>query len=167
MPSTSGFRSRSITSTAQSRRNTWYTGIGRLKPGVTLQQARADLAAVQAQLGQQYPDSDRTIGVQLVPLKDFMLGNIGRSLWLLFGGVSLVLLITCTNIAGLLLSRSTHRHQEIAVRLSLGASRSRIAVQLLVETLVLSLAGAGVGLAVAGAATVALRSMAADLPQDG
>jgi putative ABC transport system permease protein len=150
---------------AQSRRSTWYTGIGRLQPGVTLQQARADLAAVQAQLGQQYPDSDRTIGVQLVPLKDFMLGNVGRSLWLLLGGVSIVLLITCTNIAGLLLSRSTHRHQEIAVRLSLGASRSRIAVQLLVETSLLSLAGASVGLAVAGAATVALRSMAADLPR--
>jgi putative ABC transport system permease protein len=150
---------------AQSRRNTWYTGIGRLKPGVSLQQARADLAAVQAELGQQYPDPDRAIGVRLVSLKAFVLGDVGRSLWLLFGGVSLVLLITCTNIAGLLLSRSAQRHREIAVRLSLGASRSRIAVQLLVETLLLSLAGAGVGLAVAGLAVVALRSMAADLPR--
>jgi putative ABC transport system permease protein len=150
---------------AQLRRSTWYQGIGRLKPGVTLQQAHTDLAAVQAQLGQQYPDPDRTIGVQLVSLKDFMLGNVGRSLWLLLGAVSLVLLITCTNIAGLLLSRSTHRHQELAVRLSLGASRPQIAVQLLIETLVLSLAGAGVGLAVAGAAAAALRRLAADLPR--
>ena len=150
---------------AVSRRNTWYTGIGRLKAGVTLQQARANLAAVQAELGRQYPDTDRTIGVQLAPLKQFMLGDIGRSLWLLFGGVSLVLLIVCTNIAGLLLSRSTHRQQEIAVRLSLGASRGRVAAQLLVETLVLSLAGASVGLAVAAAATAALRRVAADLPR--
>jgi putative ABC transport system permease protein len=150
---------------AQSRRNTWYTGVGRLKPGVSVQQARANLTAVQAQLGQQYPDPDRTIGVEVVPLKTFTLGDVGQSLWLLFGGVSLVLLITCTNIAGLLLARSTHRHQEIAVRLSLGASRSRVAAQLLVETSLLSLAGAGVGLAVAGGATMTLRAAAADLPR--
>jgi len=150
---------------AQSRRNTWYTGVGRLKPAVSVQQARANLAAVQAQLGQQYPDPDRTIGVEVVPLKTFTLGDVSQSLWLLFGGVSLVLLITCTNIAGLLLSRSTHRHQEIAVRLSLGASRSRVAAQLLVETALLSLAGACVGLAVAGLATMALRAAAADLPR--
>jgi putative ABC transport system permease protein len=150
---------------AQSRRNTWYTGVGRLKPGVSVQQARASLTAVQAQLGQQYPDPDRTIGVEVVPLKTFTLGDVGQSLWLLFGGVSLVLLITCTNIAGLLLARSTHRHQEIAVRLSLGASRSRVAAQLLVETSLLSLAGAGVGLAVAGGATMTLRAAAADLPR--
>jgi putative ABC transport system permease protein len=150
---------------AQSRRNTWYTGVGRLKPGVSLQQARADLAAVQAHLGEEYPDTDRSIGVQLTPLKEITLGDVGRSLWLLFGAVTLVLLITCTNIAGLLLSRSAHRHQEIAVRLSLGASRWQIATQLAIETLVLSLAGAGIGLAVAGGATLALQRMAVDLPR--
>ena len=150
---------------AQSRKNTWYTGIGRLKPGVSLQQARENLAAVQTQLGREYPDTDRTIGVRLVPLKEFTLGDIGQSLWLLFGAVTLVLLITCTNVAGLLLSRSAHRRQEIAVRLSLGASRWQIATQLLTETLVLSLAGAGLGLAVAGAATAALRQMTVDVPR--
>ena len=150
---------------AVSRRNTWYTGIGRLKAGVTLEQARANLTAVQTELGRQYPDTDRTIGVHLAPLKQFMLGNIGQSLWLLFGGVSLVLLIVCTNIAGLLQSRSTHRRQEMAVRLSLGASHARVAAQLLIETLVLSLAGATVGLGVAVAATAGLRSAAADLPR--
>jgi putative ABC transport system permease protein len=67
---------------------------------------------VQAQLAGQHPDPDRTIGVQLVPLKAFMLRDVGRSLWLLFGSVSLVLLITCTNIAGLLISRSTQRRHE-------------------------------------------------------
>ena len=150
---------------AQSRSNTWYTGVGRLKAGVTVDQARANLAAVQAQLGEQYPDTDRTIGVGIDPLKDTTIGAVGRSLWLLFGGVTVVLLITCTNIAGLLLARSTHRQQEIAVRLSLGASRSRVAMQLLVETLMLSIAGAGAGLLIAGAAVSGLRSAAATLPR--
>jgi putative ABC transport system permease protein len=148
-----------------SRSNTWFTGIGRLKAGVTVDQARANLAVVQTQLGEQYPDTDRTIGVDVVPLKASTIGNIGQSLWLLFGGVTLVLLITCTNIAGLLLARSTHRRQEMAVRLSLGASRSRVAMQLLVETLILSIAGAGVGLLIAGAAVAGLRSAAATLPR--
>lgn len=150
---------------AQSRRSTWYRGVGRLKPGVSVEQARANLAAVQAQLGQQFPDPDRTIGVDVAPLKASILGDVSQSLWLLFGGVSLVLLITCTNVAGLLLSRSTHRQQEIAIRLSLGASRSRVAVQLVVETLLLALAGASVGLGVAGTVAMALRTAATDLPR--
>ena len=150
---------------AQSRSATWYTGIGRLKAGVSLEAARANLSAVQTQLGEQYPDTDKALGVEIVPLKDTTVGTVGRSLWLLFGGVTVVLLITCTNIAGLLLSRSTHRRQEIAVRLSLGASRSRVAMQLLVETLLLSIAGAGVGLVVAGGAVAWLRSAASTLPR--
>jgi putative ABC transport system permease protein len=150
---------------ALSRLNTWYTAIGRMKGGVSAEAARANLAAVQAQLGEQYPETDKTITVDVVPLKDVTVGAIGRSLWLLFGGVTVVLLITCTNIAGLLLSRSTHRQQEIAVRLSLGASRSRVVMQLLVEALVLAIAGAGVGLLVAGGAVAALRAAAATLPR--
>jgi putative ABC transport system permease protein len=150
---------------AQSRRNTWYTGIGRLKSGVTIQEARANLAAVQAQLAQEYPDPDRTIGVQVFSLKDVVLGDAGRSLWLLFGSVSLVLLIVCTNIASLLVSRGARRRQELAVRLALGASSARIAVQLLIESLLMSLAGAAVGLAIAGAAVEGLRTIAADFPR--
>jgi putative ABC transport system permease protein len=150
---------------AVSRSDTWYTAIGRLKPGVSIEAARANLAAVQAQLGEQYPDTDKAITVDLVPLKSLTIGEVGRSLWLLFGGVTVVLLITCTNIAGLLLSRSTHRQQEIAVRLSLGASRPRVTMQLLVETLLLSIAGAGTGLFIAAAAAAGLRSAAATLPR--
>jgi predicted permease len=148
-----------------SRLNTWYTGIGRLKGGVTIEQATANLAAVQTRLGEQYPDTDRSIRVDVVPLKQTVVGNVGRSLWLLFGGVTVVLLITCSNIAGLLLARSTHRQQEIAVRLSLGASRSRVVMQLLVETLVLSIAGAAAGLLIARVAVAGLRSAAAMLPR--
>src|SRR5688572_10204579 len=72
---------------AQSQHNTWYTGIGRLKPDVTVEQARANLNAVQSQLGEQYPDSDRDLGVDVVPLKQSTVGDVGQSLWLLFGGV--------------------------------------------------------------------------------
>lgn len=149
----------------QSRRNTWYTGIGRLKPGVAVQQARANLAAVQSQLGAQFPESDAGLRVDVQPLKAVTVADVRRSLWLLFGAVSVVLLITCTNIAGLLLSRATQRHQEIAIRLSLGGSRLRVARQLLVETLLLALAGASIGLIGAAAAAAALRSAAAELPR--
>lgn len=150
---------------AQSRRNTWYTGVGRLKAGIDIAQARADLSAVQAQLGRDYPDTDSTIGVAVVALKESTLGDVGRSLWLLFGAVTLVLLITCTNIAGLLLSRTAQRRQEIGVRLSFGASRMQVMRQLLVETLVLALAGAAVGLSVAFGAVAMLRQTAVDLPR--
>lgn len=150
---------------AQSRQATWYTGIGRLKQGVTLAQGRANLGAVQAQLAKQYPDTDRMLRADIVPLKDTTVDGVRRSLWLLFGGVSVLLLITCTNIAGLLLARAAHRHQEIAVRLALGASRLAVAVQLLIETFVLSLAGASIGLLIAAGASAVLRSAAANLPR--
>ena len=150
---------------AQSRKSTWYFGIGRLKRGVTLEQARANLDAVQAALGRQYPDTDRKLRADIVPLKEATVGGVRNSLWLLFAGVSVLLLITCTNIAGLLLARGTQRHQEISVRLALGASNLALVVQMLVETLILSLAGAAIGLLVAAGAVAALRSAAADLPR--
>jgi putative ABC transport system permease protein len=150
---------------AQSRQSTWYNGIGRLRPGVTLEQARADLAAVQARLAEQYPDSDRKIGVELQPLKQQAVGGVGHSLWLLFGAVSVLLLIACTNIVALFLARGAARRQEIALRLSLGASRSAIAGLVLAETLLLAVVGGGLGLLIAGVATAALRSLGAELPR--
>ena len=119
---------------AQSRRNTWYTGIGRLKPGATLADARANLQAVQAQLALQFPDTDRDLAVDIVPLKEQTVEGIRASLWLLYGGVSVLLMITCVNVAALLLSRATHRQQEVTLRMSLGASRSAVVAQLLTET---------------------------------
>jgi len=108
---------------AQDRGSTWYLTIGRLKPGVTLEQARANLETVQAQLGKQFPQTDAHLTPGIAPLKEATVGGVRSSLWMLFGAVSLLLLIGCTNIVALLLARGAQRQHEISVRLSLGASR--------------------------------------------
>jgi putative ABC transport system permease protein len=150
---------------AQNRELTWYNAIGRLKPGVTLEQARADMAAVQANLGRQFSKLDAELKVGIEPLKESTIGGVRRSLWIVFGSVSLLLLIACTNIAALLLSRAAGRQHEISVRFSLGASRLSVASQLMTEVLVLALAGASLGLLLAGAASRAFRVLAKDLPR--
>ena len=150
---------------ARSRDLTWFTGIGRLKPGVSLAQARSDLAGVQADLGRQFPKPDAEIRPGIEPLKEQTVGGVRKSLWVVFGSVSLLLLIACTNIAALLLSRAAGRQHEIAVRFSLGASRASVAAQLLTEVFLLALAGAGVGLALAGVAANIFRVLAKDLPR--
>ena len=150
---------------AQNRENTWFNTVGRLKPGVTVEQARANLSAVQAALAKQYPKPDAEITVKIDPLKDATVGGVKKSLWLLFGSVSLLLLIACTNIAALLLSRAAGRQHEISVRFSLGASRTAVIWQLLTEVLLLALAGAALGLLVAAAAAGVFRSLARDLPR--
>ena len=142
-----------------------YVTIGRLKPRATLEQARDDLAAVQRSLGEQYPRTDRDIRPVIVPLKEMFVGDVRSSLWLLFGAVSLLLLIACTNIASLQLSRATRRQHEIAVRYSLGASRATVIAQLLTESGVLALAGALAGLLVAVGASAAFRLLAPDFPR--
>jgi putative ABC transport system permease protein len=150
---------------ARGRDLTWYTAIGRLKAGVTPEQALANLSAVQANLGRQFPKPDANITVSLNPLKEATVGGVRKSLWILFGSVSLLLLIACTNVAALLLSRAAGRRQEIAVRFSLGASRASIVAQLLTEALILSLAGAQLGLVVAAGASATFRGLAKDLPR--
>ena len=150
---------------AQSRESTWFTVIGRLKPGVNLEQARANLATVQSDLGRQFPKTDAQLAVKIDPLKEVTVGGVRKSLWILYGSVSLLLLIACVNIASLLLSRATGRQQEIAVRFSLGATRGSVAAQLLVEVLMLALAGAVLGLLVATGASAVFRTLARDLPR--
>jgi len=150
---------------AQSRESTWYTGVGRLRAGATLAEARADLRAVQARLARQFPDTDARIAVELTPLKQETVGGMGRSLWLLFGAVSLLLLIACTNIAALFLARGAARRQEIALRLSLGSSRAAVAGLVLAETLLLALAGGAAGLLIARYGTGALRALGSELPR--
>jgi putative ABC transport system permease protein len=150
---------------AQSRRSTWYRGVGRLRPDVSLDQARSNLAAVQTELARQHGDPDTKIAAEITPLKDVEAVGVSRSLWLLFGGVVLLLVIACTNIAALLLSRMAHRGRELSLRVSLGASRLTVATQVLVETLVLSLAGGAIGLLVAWAGVTLLRTLAIALPR--
>src|SRR5437868_6652682 len=152
---------------SENRYLTWYLTIGRLKRGVTLGQARANLATVQEQLGKAYPNTDGDLGVSMEPLKEATVGGARKSLWMLFGSVSLLLLIACTNIVTLLLARATQREHEISVRFSLGGPRAAIVVQLLTETFVLALGGAGLGLIVAGAAARVFRTLARDLPRVG
>ena len=130
---------------AQVRIATWFTGVGRLRRGVTLDQARANLATVQSQLADQFPGTDRTIDVAMTPLKDVTIAGMRESLWLLFGAVSVLLLITCTNVTALLLSRGLQRRHETSVRLSLGATRGTIAAQTLTEAGILALAGGACG----------------------
>jgi putative ABC transport system permease protein len=149
----------------QSRESTWFKVIGRLKPGVSVAQARADLDNVQAQLGRIYPKTDANLSVDIQPLKETTVGGVRRSLWVLFGSVSLLLLIACTNIAALLLARTTEREREISVRFSLGASRLRIIAQLLTECLVLSATGAALGLFVADAASKIFGAVAKSFPR--
>ncbi|SPE43197.1 conserved membrane hypothetical protein [Candidatus Sulfopaludibacter sp. SbA3] len=150
---------------AQSRESTWFTVIGRLKPDVTVAQARANLATVQANLGRQFPKPDAKLQTTVEPLKEITVGGVRRSLVILFGSVSLLLLIACINIAALLLSRAASRQHEIAVRFSLGASRASVVMQLLTEVLILALAGSAAGLVVAAGASAVFRSLAKDLPR--
>ena len=150
---------------ARSRDLTWFLGVGRLKAGVTPSQARADLATVQADLARQFPKPDAEIRAGIEPLKEQTVGGVRESLWVVFGSVNLLLLIACTNIAALLLSRAAGRQHEIAVRFSLGASRASVAAQLLTEVFLLALTGASVGLGLAAAAADVFRVLAKDLPR--
>jgi predicted permease len=141
-------------------------GIARLKPGVTLEQARADMALVTQSLARAYTDTDRGLGATLVPLKEQIVGRVRPLLLVLFGAVGFVLLISCVNVANLLLARSTGRAQEFAIRAALGGGQGRIARQLLSETLLLALAGGGLGLLFASWSTrTALNFLPAALPR--
>jgi putative ABC transport system permease protein len=150
---------------AQDRRATWFRVIGRVRPGVTPAEAQADLDRVQAQLAQAFPATDAQIGVRVTPLKAVIVGEVGRSLWLLFAAVSVLLLIACTNIAALLLARTADRQQEISIRYSLGASRASIVGQLLTESLVLAVTGSLAGLLVAAGGLRVFQLLGAGLPR--
>jgi predicted permease len=130
-------------------------GIGRLKPGVTIDQAQSDLNGVMGRLALAYPETNRNNGAKVSSLKERMIGGIGSTLWLLLGAVGFVLLIACVNVSNLLLARSTGRRREFAIRTALGAGRGRLLRQSLTETMLLALLGGGLGLIFAGWGTQA------------
>jgi putative ABC transport system permease protein len=128
----------------------WLLVMGRLKPGVTVEQANADMDRVTQHIAEVYPKSDKGWGAIVSPLKnDFLDRDVIRALWLLLGAVGFVLLIACANVANLLLARATKRRKEVAVRASVGASRWQLFRQFLAESLALASLGGILGIALA------------------
>jgi predicted permease len=132
------------------------SGVGRLKPGITVDQARTDMQRVTQNLAAAYPDTDKNIGATLIPFRQWNLGAVQSPLFILFGAVAFVLLIACVNVANLHLARSTTRSHEFAIRSALGAAPSRIVRQLLVESVLIAALGGAVGLLLAAFSTQAM-----------
>jgi predicted permease len=138
------------TKTDFGRGNNSFIAIARLKPGVSVAQARAEMAAVGSNLTRQYPREDADMGATVSPLGDFGMQGLRTTMLTLLAAVAFVLLIACVNVANLLLARGAVRQKEFAIRRALGAAGSRIARQLLTESVLLALAGGAAGLLLAG-----------------
>jgi putative ABC transport system permease protein len=136
--------------TANDARGGHYINVvGRLKPGVTVPQARAELTLIADQIAKQYPDPQKGWGIFLMPMQDYLVRDVKPVLYTLLGAVGCVLLIACANLANLLLARATARHREISIRAALGAGRGRLVRQLLTESVVLAICGGVAGIILA------------------
>jgi len=123
--------------------------IARLKPGVTVEQARAEVGAIAQRLEEQHPETNKNQGAHVVSITDEITGSIRPTILMVFGAVIFVLLVACANVANLLLARSTVRHKEITIRTAIGAARSQLIRQLLTESMLLAFLGGGLGLLLA------------------
>jgi putative ABC transport system permease protein len=150
----------------QNRAGNYLNTIALLKPGVTVDVASAEMRDLAELLSREYPATNRNIGVSIIPLRDRLVGHVRPYLILLTGAVALVLLITCVNVANVLLARGAARSQELAVRAALGARRTRLFGQLLVENLVLALLGGALGVVAAHWSVRAFTALApGDVPR--
>ncbi|HSE38121.1 MAG TPA: ABC transporter permease [Blastocatellia bacterium] len=140
------------------RRHHSVQAIARLKRGVTVEQARVEMQAINERLQQLYPATNKNLGVELTPMRHHLAGNLRPIVLIVFAAVALVLLIACANVSNLLLAQATGRQRELAIRAAIGAGRGRLIRQLLVESLLLALLGGVAGLALASSSIPVLRS---------
>jgi predicted permease len=167
LPLTRTFDPRLVDPSGQPNRNLHYLSvIGRLKPGMSVERANADLTAIAADRAARFPDTNKGWEVTVRPLHEQTVGQLRPALLTLLGGVAVVLMIACLNVANVLLARAAGRRRDLAVRSALGASRGRLIQQTLVESLLLSVAGGLLGLGLMAAGTQAILAMApANLPR--